>query len=145
MENNKTDLAKILSVSGKSGLYEYLAQARNGVIARHISTGERTCLDARSKITSLADISIYTDEGELKLLQVLEKLHEVLSDSDAPEGKENDKALVELFTKAVPDYDGTRFHVSHMRKIADWYNVLRKGASLDFVKEEDAAEEKPEA
>ncbi|MBQ4285807.1 MAG: DUF5606 domain-containing protein, partial [Bacteroidales bacterium] len=30
MENNKTDLAKILSVSGQHGLFRFLAQARTG-------------------------------------------------------------------------------------------------------------------
>ena len=32
-EKMKTDLSKILSVSGQHGLYQYIAQARNGVIA----------------------------------------------------------------------------------------------------------------
>ena len=41
----KTDLARILSVSGQHGLYLYLAQARNGAIAESLSDKKRTCFD----------------------------------------------------------------------------------------------------
>ena len=58
----KTDLAKILAVSGRHGLYRFVAQARNGVIAESLETGLRTVFDAHSRITTLADIAIYTDE-----------------------------------------------------------------------------------
>ena len=78
MENNKTDLAKILSVSGQHGLFRFLAQARTGAISESLADGRRTCIDFKSKITTLADISIYTSEGELKLQEVFKKLHETL-------------------------------------------------------------------
>ena len=74
----KTDLAKILSVSGQHGLFLYIAQARNGAIVEALSDKRRTCFDMKSRITTLADISIYTSEGELKLKDVFEKLHAVL-------------------------------------------------------------------
>ena len=139
MENNKTDLAKILSVSGQHGLFHFLAQARTGAIAEALSDGKRTCIDFKSKITTLADISIYTSEGELKLQEVFTKLHEVLGDKDAPTSKDAPETIKALFAKAVPNYDGDRFYVSHMKKVVDWYNELRKYASLDFVTEEDKA------
>ena len=132
MEAKKTDLSKILSVSGFGGLYEYLAQARNGAIARNIEDGGRTCFNVRSKITSLEDISIYTDEGEVKLKEVFLKLKEVLGEEDAPGAKASDDSLKELFAKALPNYDANRFYVSHMRKVVLWYNLLKKHASLDF-------------
>lgn len=137
MEAKKTDLSKILSVSGFGGLYEYLAQARNGAIARNIEDGGRTCFNVRSKITSLEDISIYTDEGEVKLKEVFLKLKEVLGEEDAPGAKASDDSLKELFAKALPNYDANRFYVSHMRKVVLWYNLLKKHASLDFVNGEE--------
>ena len=144
MENNKTDLTKILSVSGQHGLFLYLAQARNGAIAESLADKKRTCLDFKSKITTLADISIYTTEGELKLQEVFEKLHAVLGDQDAPGAKDSADTLKGLFAQAVPDYDAARFYVSHMKKVVEWYNELKKYASLDFVKEEEeAAAEEP--
>ena len=138
----KTDLAKILSVRGQRGLFSYIAQSRNGAIAESLQDHKRVNFPATSGITTLADISIYTLEGELKLKEVFLKLQAVLGDADAPSSKAPQQEIVALFEKAIPDYDGDRFYVSHMKKVVDWYNELKNFASLDFVEEE---EEQPEA
>lgn len=132
----QTDLTKILAVSGQHGLFEYVAQARNGVIAESLSDRRRTVLGATSRISTLADISIYTSEGEMKLADVFLAVNKALDGADAPSSKAPEKEVVALFEKAVPDYDADRFYVSHMRKILDWYSQIVKYASLDFVKEE---------
>lgn len=133
----QTDLTKILAVSGQHGLFEYVAQARNGVIAESLSDRRRTVLGATSRISTLADISIYTSEGEMKLADVFLAVNKALDGADAPSSKAPEKEVVDLFEKAVPDYDADRFYVSHMRKILDWYSQIVKYASLDFVKEEE--------
>ncbi len=137
----KTDLSKILSVSGKHGLYLYIAQARGGAIAENLEDKKRCVFDSKSRITSLADIAIYTDEGELKLQEVFLALKKELGEAEAPSSKADDATLRELFAKAVPTYDADRFYVSHMRKVVDWYNQLLKFASLDFESEEEQSEE----
>lgn len=128
----KTDLARILSVSGQHGLFNYIAQARNGAIVEALSDKRRTCFDMKSRITTLADISIYTSEGEMKLQEVFQKLHDALGEADAPTSKASADELKALFLKAIPNYDGDRFYVSHMKKVVDWYNELKNFASLDF-------------
>ncbi len=133
----QTDLTKILAVSGQHGLFEYVAQARNGVIAESLSDRRRTVLGATSRISTLADISIYTSEGEMKLADVFLAVNKALDGADAPSSRAPEKEVVALFEKAVPDYDADRFYVSHMRKILDWYSQIVKYASLDFVKEEE--------
>lgn len=138
----KTDLAKILSVSGHHGLYQYVAQARNGAIAEALSDKKKTVLDIRTRITTLADVSIFTDEGEMKLKDVFLAMQKELGEQLAPAGKDNDRQLRALFEKAVPNYDRDRFYVSHMKKVADWYNDLAQNASLDFVEEDQAEPEK---
>ena len=127
----KTDLARILSVSGQHGLFNYIAQARNGAIVEALSDKRRTCFDMKSRITTLADISIYTSEGEMKLQEVFQKLHDTLGEADAPTSKASADELKALFLKAIPNYDGDRFYVSHMKKVVDWYNELKNFASLD--------------
>ena len=139
----KTDLAKILSVRGQHGLFQYIAQSRSGAIAEALSDKKRTNFAATSGITTLEDISIYTQEGEVKLRLVFEKLHEVLGDKDAPTSKSAPEELKALFTKALPDYDEDRFYVSHMKKVVDWYNELKAYASLEFVDPEAKEEETP--
>ena len=139
----QTDLARILSVSGQHGLFQYVAQSRNGAIAESLEDHKRMNYAATSGITTLEDISIYTMEGEVKLKEVFLKLKEVLGDADAPSSKADPEEIKALFDKALPDYDGDRFYVSHMKKVVDWYNELKNFASLDFAEEEENAE--PEA
>ena len=129
----KTDLSKILAISGQSGLYLYVSQARNGAIVESLADKKRSSVSMTSKITSLADISIYTDDEEVKLQQVLLNMKEVLGDADAPSAKSNPEELKALFEKALPAYDRDRFYVSHMKKVVEWYNALKNYASLDFV------------
>lgn len=140
----KTDLTKILSISGQPGLYLYIAQARSGAIVESLSDKKRSCFGLTSKMTTLADISIYTTEGEMKLSEVFLKLKDVLGGAEAPASKASSDELKALFAKAVPDYDGERFYVSHMKKVVDWYNCLLKHASLDFVTPEEEASESEE-
>ncbi|MBP3203058.1 MAG: DUF5606 domain-containing protein [Bacteroidales bacterium] len=133
----KTDLAKTLSIRGQRGLFNYIAQSRTGVIAEAFEDKKRYNFSAGAGITTLEDISIYTDEGEVKLKEVFTKMHEVLGEADAPTAKAQDAQLKALFAKALPNYDDSRFYVSHMKKVVEWYNALKKFASLEFVTDED--------
>ena len=129
----KTDLSKILAISGQSGLYLYVSQARNGAIVEALADKKRTSVGMTNKITSLADISIYTDDEEVKLQQVFLNMKDVLGEADAPSAKSKPEELKALFEKALPTYDRDRFYVSHMKKVVEWYNALKNYASLDFV------------
>ncbi len=139
----KTDLSKILSVSGQSGLYSYVSQARNGIIAESIVDKRRTSFGITAKMTTLADISIYTEDDEVKLQDVLISMSKVLEGGLAPSAKSKPEELKEFFSKALPNYDQDRFYVSHMKKVVEWYNCLQQFASLEFVgpEEEEITEE----
>ena len=136
----KTDLAKTLSIRGQHGLFTYIAQSRSGAIVEALEDKKRYNFSASAGITTLADISIYTLEEEVKLQDVFGKIHQVLGEADAPTAKASDKELKALFAKALPNYDPDRFYVSHMKKVVDWYNQLKNFASLDFVEDEEAPE-----
>lgn len=138
----KTDLSKILTISGQSGLFNYLSQARSGVIVESLADRKRSCFGMNSKVTTLEDISIYTEDEEVRLREVFGKMKEVLGEEDAPSAKSSDQELKSFFGKALPDYDRDRFHVSHMKKVVTWYNILKKYASLDFEEPEKASEDK---
>ena len=140
----KTDLSKILAVSGQSGLFLYISHARNGAIVEALADKKRSSVSMTSKLTSLADISIYTDEEEVKLQQVFLNMKEVLGDADAPSAKSSAEELKALFEKALPAYDRDRFYVSHMKKVVEWYNALKNYASLDCVNLDEESEESAE-
>ena len=133
----KTDLAKTLSIRGQHGLFTYIAQSRTGAIAESLQDKKRYNFSASAGITTLADISIYTADSEVKLQEVFVKLHEVLGAQDAPSAKAAPEEFKALFQKALPNYDGERFYVSHMKKVVEWYNILKNYASLDFVTDEE--------
>ncbi len=133
----KTDLKKVLSISGQPGLFLYLSHANNGAIVESIVTKKRTCFGLNARMTSLADISIFTETDEVRLQEVLEKMAAHLGEKDAPSSKSDSKALVSFFEEVLPDYDRDRFYVSHMKKVVDWYNCLKNNASVEFVKEEE--------
>ncbi len=141
----KTDLKKILSVSGEHGLFAYVAQGRGGIIAESLATKQRTMLGASAKVSSLADISIFTDETDVPLKQVLETMASKLGEGEALSPKADSKAIQAFFAEVLPNYDPDRFYVSHMKKILGWYEELRKYATLAFAEdEEENTEENPE-
>ncbi len=138
----KTDLAKILSVSGQHGLYLFVAQSRHGAIAESLSDKKRTSFDAHSRISTLSDIAIYTSEGEMRLADVFTAMKETAAKGTAVPGpKDSPEQLKAFFAEAVPNYDADRFYVSHMKKVVEWYAELEKFASLDFVTDEDSEKE----
>lgn len=137
----KTDLSKILSISGQSGLYSYVSQAKTGAIVESLETGKRTCCTFSSKISSLEDISIYTNDDEVRLSEVLLKMKEEFSAEQAVSHKAPEQEIRAIFEKVLPDYDRDRFYISHMRKVVQWYNILVKHASLDFVTDQDRESE----
>jgi len=144
----KTDLQKILSISGEQGLWQFISQAKNGIIAESMLTGARKTFGMSAKVTSLSDISIYTDDEEMPLRQVLLKMNEKLADKCAPDAKSDNKTLVSFFESVIPEYDHDRFYVSHMKKVVAWYNIIKEHANFDFEDpnaEKEASEEEQKA
>lgn len=141
MANEKTDLGRILAVTGYPGLYRYVAQSRNGAIAESLADGKRVNFPANGKITTLEDISIYTEDGEVRLRNVLESMVQVLGEAQAPSAKAPEAEIRALFEKALPGYDRDRFYLSHMKKVVTWYNELKANCPMEFVNPEEQAEE----
>ena len=134
----KTDLAKILSVSGHHGLFLFLAQSRTGAIAEALNDKKRTAFDAHSRISTLSDIAIFTSEGEMRLAEVFTAMKKAADEgASVPSPKADAASIKEFFATAVPNYDEDRFYVSHMKKVLEWYDELVKYASLDFVTDEE--------
>lgn len=136
----KTNLQKILSVSGQSGLFLYISQASGGVIVEALATKKRGIFGMNTRLTSLSDISIYTVDEEVPLHRILTKMHEILLDKTAPDSKSSPEDLKKFFVEVLPDYDRDRFYLSHMKKVVDWYNALKEYATLEFELPEEKEE-----
>jgi len=141
MEENKTDLGAILSISGKPGLYKKVAQAKTGVIVESLIDGKRFQAFAHDKVSALNDISIFSETDEIPIRVVLQKIREISENGKAPDPKSDNQKLKDFFEKVIPDYDRERVYVSHIKKIYAWYNLLHEKNMLDFTEEPEEAEE----
>ncbi len=140
-------LRKILSISGRPGLFRLVNQGKNMLIVESLATGKRTPAYARDKVMSLGDISIYTnDGGDTPLAKVLEAVR-VANDGKAIDIKAigGEKELREYFATIMPDYDEDRVYGSDIRKLFQWYNQLLEAGFTSFAEaEEEAAAEAAE-
>ena len=127
-------LKKILSISGKSGLFKHISQAKNMIIVESLLDGKRQPAHSHDKVVSLNDIAIFTDEGEMKLYEVFIKLQKLNNGEKAPY---EDANAEKLLAEAVPNYDRNRVHKSDIKKIFAWYNLLIEKGFTDFSEEKE--------
>ncbi|MDR1405984.1 MAG: DUF5606 domain-containing protein [Prevotellaceae bacterium] len=135
-----TDLQKIYAISGYPGLFRHLSKGRNGVIVESMLDGKRMNTGGSMRVTALSDVAIYTNTEELPLRDALVKIREKQNGAAAIDHKSSPGELRKFFEEILPDYDRERFYASHMKKVAEWYNLLQKNNLLDFAEAE--AEEK---
>jgi len=132
------DLKGILSIAGQGGLFKMISQGKNAVIVEHLDTGNRMPAYASAKISSLTDISIYTEVDEMPLADVLQKIMEKEENKEISNPKKiGNKELKSYFTEVIPDYDTDRVYVSDMKKVLTWYNELLKHGLLEKEPEPD--------
>lgn len=138
------DLSKILSISGKTGLYKLVGEAKNNLVVESIPEGKRTPAFPHERISSLQEISIYTSKEDVPLGDVLKSLYELKEGKAVESPKKMDsKAVKALFEEVLPDYDQDAVYVSDMKKVFNWYNILLNGNMLDFTEEEKKKEDTP--
>lgn len=148
-------LSKILSITGRPGLYKLISTNKNLNIVESLADGKRIPVYPQEKVVALSDVSIYTTDGDVPLRVVLKKIKEkengekVTLDSKSP-GRE----LLAFLEGVLPDYSRESVYASDVKKMISWYNILMEnGISLEEeekepeVKEEgafSAEEEDPE-
>ena len=57
------DLKDILAISGYPGLFKFVSQGRNAIIVENLETSKRMSAFGSERISSLEDISVYTDSA----------------------------------------------------------------------------------
>ena len=94
-----------------------------------------------SKISSLSDISIFTESGEILLTDLLKKIKE---SGKTVSSKASANEIKALFGEVLPDYDKDRVYVSDMKKVIQWYELLTELNLLIETEEEQKEEAKTE-
>ena len=128
----------ILAISGKPGLYKLVSRGKNNLIVEALdATHHRMPAFATDRITSLADIAMFTETDDIPLMDVLENLKTVAEGKKATVDpkKASTKELQDFFTKVLPEWDRDRVHVSDIKKLICWYNILIEAGITDFKEE----------
>jgi hypothetical protein len=141
------DLTKILSVAGKPGLHELVAQGKNGIIVQSLADKKRLPISATTNVSSLNDIAIYTFEGEIPLREIFRNIFKKEDGKAGLSHKESSNAIFSYFNEIAPSFDDERVYVSDMKKVLQWYNILQGFGLVDLEvdEEETTEEEKAEA
>ena len=119
------DLTKILSISGKPGLFKMVGETKSGLIVESLEDNKKFPVFSHEQISSLKEISIYTETDSISLKEVLKKVRELQQDTpvDNPK-KASASELKALFDQIVPDYDRDAVYVSDMKKVFTSSNAV---------------------
>ena len=144
-------LKTILAISGKPGLYKLISQAKNMLIVESLTDKKRFPAYGNEKIISLGDISMYTDEEDVPLADVFAAMKK--KEKGAAVSLDMKKAspddLYAYLGEVLPNFDRDRVHVSDVKKLISWYNLLVASGMTDFgeaeaTEEAEAADNTPE-
>ena len=137
-------LKTILAITGKPGLFKFVNRGKNMLIVESLDAAKkRQPAYATDKVVALSDISIYTnDDAEVPLASVFENIKKEYEGEkvDLSPKKASQNEIIQFFTKALPNYDTDRVHVSDMRKVLSWYNILVENGITEFEDKEENAE-----
>jgi hypothetical protein len=133
----KTELEKILSVSGKPGIFKLITGGRATIIVESLVDGKRVPVHPTQKVSTLSDITMFTYEADVPLREIFLKAKEAFNGGTAPDPKSESKVLRDAMKQILPDYDQDRVYDSDIRKLLTWYNILQAQNMLEF--EEPAA------
>lgn len=135
-------LDKILSISGKPGLYELITQTRGGFIAKSLLDNRKISVSIQQNVSILSEIAIYTLTEEVPLREVFSKIKTKENGAQTSiSHKDSKDKLEEYFFEVLPDYDEDRVYPSDIKKVVQWYNMLQKNELLSLVNDEKSDEE----
>ncbi|MDO4770846.1 DUF5606 domain-containing protein [Porphyromonas sp.] len=138
-------LKEVFSISGKPGLYVIVSGNKMPFIVEQVGDAQkRVPVFAKDRIVSLADISIYTEEDDVPLGQVMDAIKTKQGGAVVDEKTVcADAASLKAFmTEVYPSYDKDRVHNGDIKKLVKWYNILINAGIETFV---DVEEEAPQA
>jgi dephospho-CoA kinase len=128
----------ILAISGKPGLYKLVSRAKNSLIVEALDDShKRFPAFGTDRITSLADIAMFTETEDVPLMKVLAAMRDLEKGKACSVNfkKATPAELHTYFSKVLPDWDQDRVQNSHIKKLIQWYDILVKAGITDFEEE----------
>ena len=134
-------LKKILSISGRPGLYKLISYGKNMLLVEAMHDGKRFPVHSRERVMSLGDISIFTTNEDVPLTQVFENIGKKFENKELDaKAYATPQQLHEFMDGVLENWDNERVHNSDIKKIIAWYNILIANGITDFTAKEDEAE-----
>tara|TARA_B100000161_G_C33309075_1_gene306237 strand:+ start:20 stop:436 length:417 start_codon:yes stop_codon:yes gene_type:complete len=130
------NLEGILSISGKSGLYKLVSQAKNTLIVEGLTDSKRFPLYASHQVNALEDIGIYTYDNTVALSDVFSAIAKKENGSATISHKVSKSELYDWLREVLPDFDEDRVYQSDIKKLVQWYNTLHTAGLVELKKEE---------
>jgi len=120
------NLRGIVAVSGRPGLFKLVGQNKAGYVLESLDAQKVKIVTSISntKLASLEDITIYGEDEDLKLVDVLANLAAIKG--DVPDAKADPVVLKKLFLEVAPDHDQEKVYTSDMKKIVTWFHLLKE-------------------
>ena len=128
----------ILAIAGKPGLYKLISRGKNNLVVEALdATHRRMPAFGTDRITSLADIAMYTETEDVPLMTILESIKKLEDGKKASIDykKASPEELHDYFTKVLPEWDRDRVKNSHIQKLIQWYNILIEAGITEFAEE----------
>ena len=128
-------LQTILSIAGKPGLYKLVSRGKSNLIVESLDeTHKRQPAFATDRVTSLADIAMFTDSEDVPLGEILTKLRDKENGKVVSLNwrKASAKELQAYFGEVLPNFDRDRVHNSDIKKLLQWYEILVKAGETNF-------------
>ena len=128
-------LQTILSIAGKPGLNKLKKKKKTNLIVESLDgTHKRLPAFATDRVTSLADIAMFTETEDIPLGEVLAKVRDkeggkVISFNWR---KASGKQLQDFFAEVLPEFDRDRVHNSDIKKLLQWYDILINAGITNF-------------
>jgi hypothetical protein len=139
------ELKDIISISGISGLHKIVGQMKNGFIVETMDEKKaRFATNLKQKVSVLEDISIYTSDGDVKLADVLYKMHKSKDKIKPVDPKADNAALKTYMKQILPDYDEERVYTSDIKKLSNWYHLLENQFDFETLNPKKKKAEKEE-
>lgn len=132
------NLSEIVAISGIGGLHKIIGRTKTGLILESLGdTKKRFPTSIQDKVSVLEDISMYTEEGDMRLSEVFVKINET---GKVPTAKDDAKTQRKFLVDVIK-LDSERVYDSDIKKLLTWYNILKDMLDFSTLNQEEATEE----
>lgn len=134
-------IQEIIAIAGKPGLYRILVTNRSNLVVESMLDQKRLSIPGTSRISSLADITMYTTDEDILLMDVLNRMNDHVGSGTIPAVKGDAQATKDFVDEVIPELDHDRVYNSDLKKLVQWFTILHENNAFPLENEVTAEEE----